>query len=126
MNWHQTRKFHDKSPKIRRNGIGNAGLLNQVIVFACIHSFLTVEYIFFFYSKVASLWDTFFSTRFFAAISDLEFKQFLDEREHPVKPEIAPVEQRIKEIEDKERALIGRVLKLAVMLISCLHALGKA
>ncbi|VDM50119.1 unnamed protein product [Toxocara canis] len=35
--------------------------------------------------------------------ADLEYKKFLDELENPIKPAIVPLEQRIKEIEMKEK-----------------------
>lgn len=40
-------------------------------------------------------------------ISDAEFKQFLDDREHPLKVDIPSVEDRVKEIEEKEKMQIG-------------------
>ncbi|VDD87372.1 unnamed protein product [Enterobius vermicularis] len=43
--------------------------------------------------------------------SDAEFKQFLDDREHPLKVDIPSVEDRVKEIEEKEKMQIENTVQ---------------
>lgn len=43
-------------------------------------------------------------------LSDLEYKKFLNERENPVKLDQVPIEQLIKEIDEKEKNAESKLL----------------
>lgn len=49
----------------------------------------------------------------------MEYKKFVDDRENPPKPVIVPIEQRIKEIEMKEKNALGMFKYFSMLDIIC-------